>query len=187
MKKEYTSGASWNSASIAGLAMAAVTIVFELVAGLCGKVPGVGGGFLGFLTWAAKLVICALTFRFLLKRFHESFADVDNSRIRKYGVKLALCSSLLVAAYTLVNILVINPDSINEIIQGAREGYASVLDSNSEAALEKMLPNMPAYIGVGTFVYCFIWGLVYSSVFARSLRSDNPFEDIEEPVDDQDS
>ena len=185
MKKEYTSGASWNSASIAGLAMAAVTIALELVAGLCGKVPGVGGGFLGLLAWAVKLVICALTFRFLLKRFHASFADVDNSRLKKYGVKLALCSSLLVAAYSLVNILVINPDSINEIIQGAREGYASVLDSNSEAALEKMLPNMPAYIGVGTFVYCFIWGWLYSSVFSGGIAPDNPFADTQETIDNQ--
>ena len=187
MKKEYTSGASWNSASIAGLAMAAVTIVFELVAGLCGKVPGVGGGFLGFLIWAAKLVICALTFRYMLKKFHESYSDVDSSRLKNYGLKLALFSSLLVAAYSLVNLLVISPDSIDTIMQSVRESYASMLDSNSEAALEKMLPKMPVYVGVGTVIYCFLWGLVYSSVFARSLRSDNPFEDIEEPVDDQDS
>ena len=185
MKKEYTSGASWNNASIAGLVMAAVTIALELVAGLCGKVNGVAGGFLGFLAWAAKLIVCAFTFRYLMKRFHGSFSEVDNQRLRSYGVKLALFSALIVAAYSLVNILVINPDSINDIIQGAKEGYASMMDSNSEAALEKMLPKMPVYIGVGTVIYCFLWGWLYSSIFSKSIAPDDPFADFKETIDNQ--
>ena len=72
MLKEYSSSASWNSAAIAGLVMAAVTIAIELLGALCAKVPGVAGGFLNFIAWAAKMVLCAFTFKFLLQRFHDN-------------------------------------------------------------------------------------------------------------------
>ncbi|MBR5396560.1 MAG: DUF4199 domain-containing protein [Bacteroidales bacterium] len=185
MKKEYTSGASWNSASIAGLVMAAVTIAAELVGTLCNKVPGFGGGILNFLAWAGKIAVCALTFRALMKRFHDSYEDVDYPRLQRYGLKLALFSSLLVAAYSLVNILLIEPDSIKQALDAFREGYASMLDSNSEAVLDKMMPKMPLYVGIVTVIYCYLWGWLFSTLFAKSLAPYDPFANIEGPKENQ--
>ena len=185
MKKEYSSSASWNSAAIAGLIMAAVTIAAELVSALCGKVPGMAGGLLAFLAWALKLVACAITFRYLLKRFHASFDGVEYPQLQRYGLKLALFSSLLVAAYSLVNILVIDPDSIQAVLDNVRQSYSSMLDSNSEAALEKLLPRMPVYIGAVTVVYCFLWGWLFSSIFSRSIAPSDPFADENDTPDNQ--
>ena len=181
MKKEYSSSASWNSAAIAGLIMAAVTVTAELVIALGGKVQGFAGGFIHFFLWAGKLVLCAFTFRALLKRFHQNYEGVDYFTLKKYGVKLALFSAILVAAYSLVNLLVINPDSMNQIVEGVRESYPSMMDSNSEAALEKMLPQMPLYTGIVTVVYCFLWGWFYTSLFSKSIAPFDPFADINTP------
>lgn len=185
MKKEYSTGESWNSAAIAGLVMALLTIAAELVASLCGKVNGVAGGFLAFLAWAGKLVACAMMFRYLMRKFHSSFSGVDYPAMQRYGLKLALFSSLVVAAYSLVNILVINPGTIDEITEVFRTSYSSMMDSNSEAALEKMMPKMPIYMGIGTCIYCFLWGWLYSTIFARSIAPNDPFSDTEDTIDNQ--
>lgn len=185
MKKDYSSGASWNSAAIAGLIMAAVTIAAELIGTLCGKVHGFAGGILNFIAWAGKLVLCAWTFRYLLKKFHSSYQGVEYPELQRYGLMLALFSSLLVAAYSLINLLVINPDSLSEVVDGFRQGYSSMMDSNSEAALEKMLPKMPVYVGIVTVVYCFLWGWVYSSVFSKNIAPSDPFADLKDTPDNQ--
>ena len=181
MKKEYSSSASWNSAAVAGLLMAAVTIAADLLITLGAKVQGFAGGFIHFFLWAGKLALCAFTFRALLKKFHQSFEGVDFFNLKKYGLKLALFSAILVAAYSLVNLLVINPDSMNDIIGSVRENYPSMMDSNSEAALEKMLPKMPLYTGIITVVYCFLWGWLYTSLFSKSIAPFDPFADINKP------
>lgn len=185
MTKEYTSSASWNSAAIAGLIMAAVTIVAELIGSLCTKLPDFAANLLSFFVWAGKLVLCAFTFKALLKRFHDSYEGVDYFALRRYGLKLALFSSLLVAAYSLANLLLIHPDSINDTIQTMRESYSSMLDSNSEAALEKMLPKLPAYIGFVTVGYCFLWGWIYTGIFSKSIAPYDPFADIQDTPDNQ--
>jgi hypothetical protein len=185
MLKEYSSSASWNSAAIAGLVMAAVTIAIELLGALCAKVPGVAGGFLNFIAWAAKMVLCAFTFKFLLQRFHDNYEGVDYFALKKYGFKLALFSAIIVAAYSLVNLLVINPDAISDMMQSFREGYSSMMDSNSEAAFEKMLPKMPVYIGIVTVIYCYLWGTFYTGLFAKSIAPFDPFADIKDTPDNQ--
>lgn len=185
MTKDYSSSASWNSAALAGLVMAAVTVAIDLVRGLSGRVPGVGGGVLSFFAWALKLVLCAWTFRYLMKRFFDGFEGVDCFSLKRYGLKLALFSSIIVAAYSLVSLLVINPDSITEIMDTYRETYASMMDSNSEAALEKMLPKLPVYIGLVTVIYCFLWGWLYSSIFSKGIAPYDPFADIKDFPDNQ--
>ena len=186
MKKDYTSSDAWNNAAIAGLVMAAVTIAAELITALCGKIGGVAGGFVSFIAWAGKMVLCAMMFKWLMTKFHSSYKDVDYPRMQRYGLKLALFSSLIGAAYSVVNLLVINPGALDEILSVMRESYSSMLDSNSEAALEKMLPKMPYYMAIGSFIYYFLWGWLYSTLFSKSIAPDNPFEeDDQETVDNQ--
>ena len=185
MKKEFTSGESWNSAALAGLVMAAVTIAAELIGTLTGKIPGFLGGAVHFLAWAGKLVLCAVFFRYLMKRFHTSFDGIDYPRLQRYGMKLALFSSIIVAAWAVVNFLVFSPGSMEEIMATVKESYASMMDSNSEAALERMLPKMPYYIAVGSVIYCFLWGWLYSTLFARNIAPNDPFSRMEEPIDNQ--
>ncbi len=181
MQKEYTSSASWNSAAIAGLIMAVVTIALEFLGSLSSKAPGFAGGILNFFAWAAKLILCAFTFRELLKRFHQNYSGVDYFALKRYGLKLALFSAILVAGYSLVNLLLINPDSIETMMEAFREGYSSMMDSNSEAAMERMLPKMPAYIGFVTVIYCFIWGWLYTGIFTKGIAPLDPFSDINTP------
>ena len=126
-----------------------------------------------------------MMFRYLMRKFHSSFSGVDYPAMQRYGLKLALFSSLVVAAYSLVNILVINPGALDEITDVFRTSYSSMMDSNAEAALDKMLPKMPAYMGIGTFIYCFLWGWLYSTIFAKSITPNDPFSETEDTIDNQ--
>lgn len=179
MKKEFTSGESWNSASIAGLVLAVLTIAAETISALCGKVNGIAGGFLGFMAWAGKLVLCAMVFKKFMVRFHSTYEGVDYPRLQRYGLKLALFSSIVVAAYSIINLLVINPGAMDDILEVFRTSYSSMMDSNTEAAFQKMLPKMPYYMAFGTLIYCFLWGWLYSTLFARSAVPNDPFADID--------
>ena len=73
----------------------------------------------------------------------------------------------------------------NEIMDVMRTSYSSMLDSNSEAALEKMMPKMPYYMAIGSLIYCFIWGWLYATIFAKSAAPDDPFSEPDEQIDNQ--
>ena len=60
-----------------------------------------------------------------------------------------------------------------------------MMDSNSEAAFEKMLPKMPVYIGIVTVIYCYLWGTFYTGLFAKSIAPFDPFADIKDTPDNQ--
>ena len=187
MTRDYSSSASWNSAAIAGFILAAVTVAAEILGQLCGKVGSFGGDVLGFFAWAAKMVLCALTFKMLLKRFYDSYDGVDHFSLKKYGLRLALFSSILVAGYSLLNMMVIHPDTMEQALQTYRETSASftMLDSNSEAALEKVLPKLPLYTFFFTIGYCYLWGWLYSGLFTRDIAPLDPFAGFNDKPDNQ--
>ena len=73
-----------------------------------------------------------------------------------------------------------------ERIAAFREMICSDTVEQREAALEKMLPKMPYYMAIGSFIYYFLWGWLYSTLFSKSIAPDNPFEeDDQETVDNQ--
>ncbi len=184
MKKEFSSSTSWNSAALAGLAMAAATIILDYLPtlALAIGINGFLGSFFLFLIKIVKIVACIYVFRLLMLRFFNSY-EVDYTRLQHYGLKLAFFSSILVAGFSLLQMLVISPETMTQVIQEVQSSYQNLMDSNSMAAMERMLSKLPAITFIFSLVYCCLWGWVLSTTFARRLFPVDQFG--ERPQDDK--
>ena len=178
MKKEFSSSISWNSAAVAGLVMAVATIAADYITSLPALL-GAGGFAVSLLVYIlkfAKIIACVYVFRLLMLRFHNT-VSVDYTRLQHYGLKVALFSSILVAGFSLVQILVINPDTMSQMIQEVENTYQNLMDSNTMAAMEKMMSKLPAITFFSSLIYCYLWGWILSTTFARRLFPIDPFGD----------
>ncbi len=178
MSNEFSSSASWNKAAVAGFVMAAVTIAMELLKGWSGTAGGFLGVLLNLLVSIAKIVVCVILFRNLMGRFAFGFSGVTYPRLQHYGLKLALFSSLLCAAFALYQAIQMDPEEIRSAVEASSWQFGSILDSNTEAAIEQLFPKLPAITFFFMFGYCFLWGWSLSTLFARG------FAQVRDPFDD---
>lgn len=176
MKKEFSSSASWNSAAVAGLVMAIATIILDYLPTLvlAIEIKGFIGSFLVFLVKVAKIAACIYVFKVLMDRFNGT-VKTDYARLQRYGLKVALFSSILVAGFSLVQILVINPEMMTQTIQAVQSTYQNMMDSNTMAAMEKMISKLPVITFFSSLIYCYLWGWILSTTFARRLFPVNAF------------
>lgn len=180
MKKEFSSGISWNSAAVAGLLMACATIGADYITTLPARL-GAGGVLISYLLKCAKIIACIYVFRLLMLLFYNRFRT-DYAKLQRYGLKIALFSSILVAGFSLVQILVINPDTMTQIMQEVGNTYQNMMDSNTMAVMEKMMTKLPAITFFSSLIYCYLWGWILSTTFARRLFPPDLFG--ERPQDD---
>ncbi len=176
MKKEFSSSVSWNSAALAGLVMGASTIALDYLPMLpaltgCGETAGY---LLGGALKIVKIIACICLFRVLMLRFFRT-VQTDYARLQRYGLKVAMFSSILVAGFSLLQILVINPDMLGQTVQAVQNTYQNMMDSNTAAAMEKMISKLPVITFFSSVVYCYLWGWILATTFARRLFPANPF------------
>ncbi len=176
MKKEFSSSLSWNSAAVAGLVMAIATIILDYLPTLVLAIgiKGFIGSFLVFLVKIAKIAACIYVFKVLIDRFNGT-VKTDYARLQRYGLKIALFSSILVAGFSLVQILVINPEMMTQMIQEVQNTYQNLMDSNTLAEMEKMISKLPVITFFSSLIYCYLWGWILSTTFARRLFPVNTF------------
>lgn len=184
MKKEFSSSVSWNSAALAGLVMGTATIILDYLPMLPALLGGEGmfADLLGGALKIVKIVTCIYLFRVLMLRFFNT-VQTDYARLQRYGLKVALFSSIVVAGFTMLQLLVINPDMIAQMVKSTQEAYQGMMDSNTATAMEKMMNMIPAFTFVFTLLYCYLWGWMLSTAFARRLFPVNAFG--ERTPDDQ--
>lgn len=184
MKKEFSSSVSWNSAALAGLVMGVFTIAVDYLPSLPLLLGGTGVfvGILNFILKVVKIVACVIAFKYLLERFHNN-VKVGYPELQRYGQKIALFSSILVSGFTMLQLLVINPDMIAQVVKSTQEAYQGMMDSNTATAMEKMMNVIPAFTFIFTLLYCYLWGWMLSTAFARRLFPVNAFG--ERTPDDQ--
>ena len=176
MKKEFSSSLSWNSAAVAGLVMGAATIVLDYLPMLpaligCGEIAS---DLLGGALKIVKIIACIYLFRVLMLRFFNA-VQTDYAGLQRYGLKVALFSSILVAGFSILQILVINPEMMTQTIQAVQNTYQNVMDSNTMATMEKMISKLPVITFFSSLIYCYLWGWILSTTFARRLFPVNPF------------
>ena len=106
-------------------------------------------------------------------------------KVKKFSrhLKIALFSSILVSGFTMLQLLVINPDMVAQMVKSTQEAYQGMMDSNTATAMEKMMNMIPAFTFVFTLLYCYLWGWMLSTAFARRLFPVNAFG--ERTPDDQ--
>lgn len=167
----------WSAAAAPALLMGGISIAYIALGYFTGKLqPGLLTSALSIILWIAKLAACIIVFKLLLQKFSDSDPDADNSRVFKFGMVIALLSSLVYSAAYLCYMLYIVPDMVTEAFSRITDAYSSMLDSNSLAALERMEGSMPSITFFSNLVYCFLFGTILSAILSRNIPPRNPFE-----------
>lgn len=160
---------TWNTASIAGLALGCIPMIYLYLSGIVGPVFSI-------LLWLVKFCACIYFMRFFLMKFGAYNPDAGHSDVFKFGMLISLMSALIYAAFNMAYMMFINPEAISEAFDTIMETYSSFLDSNAREEIEELMPKLPTISFFSNLIYCWLFGTVLSAIFSRSIPSDNPFD-----------
>ena len=171
----------WESAGKAGLALGGVSIAYLLCTMLTGRLAESGTGtavlvsVFNFLLWIVKFGACIYLMRFFMLRFSQADPEADNARVFRFGMLTALLSALLHSAAYLAYTSFIAPDTFDTALDMLRDN--PMMDSNSLATLEEMIPRMPTIGFFMNLIYCWLFGTILAAIFSRNIPPQNPFAD----------
>jgi hypothetical protein len=173
----------WNTASIAGLALGGVSILYLVWSQLItnGNVhtePTTTIKVFSFLVWALKLVGCVLLMKFFMKKFFNGTPGLDRSHVFKMGMATAFLSALVYATAYLVNMLYISPEYFNEVYSVALTDMEKYMDQNAKANINDIINSLPKIMFFWNLLYCFIFGTILSALLSRSFPKRNPFQEL---------
>lgn len=174
----------WNDAARTGLMLGIVTVALQalaqLVTGLIDN--AILKGLSEFFLWAVKFVACILLMRMFLKNFIKAHPEAINKDTRHYGEAIAVLSAFIVAAYTLVYYLYINPDVVRESMDMIRESYSSFMTGSQIDEIENAMADLPVISFFTVFIYCSLYGTLLSGILSNNIPArrsifDEPDED----------
>lgn len=173
MKKQM-----WNAAGIAGLALGAVSsaslFAEQFIAG--SLEPATAWQMVvSTLLWIVKFGGCIWLMNFFMKKYATENNISDTKQIFRMGRTTAFLSALMFSAIYLANMLYISADFYEQVFGTAIQQMSATLDSNSLAALEKVVDNIPQIAFFYNLLYCFIYGTVLSAILARNIGTKDPF------------
>lgn len=180
MKQEMTRNSLMNSTGIAGLTIGLVPVAHLYLTKAIGAIPNSTVALiLTFLIWALKFGGCIYLMMFFMKRFHSRYEGVAAGTLRRFGLLASLLSALVYSGVYLADMLILSPEYFTNAFNQAMASYSSIMDSNSLAAVDKIMENMPQITFFSNLIYCFIYGAVLSAILSRMIIPDNPFADME--------
>lgn len=163
----------------AGLVLGGVSIAYMILTMLTGKATENGPAFLlglvNILLWVAKFVGCIYLMRLFIQRFAANDPEADNNRAFRFGTLTALLSALIYSAFYLAYVSFIAPDTFEEALSALTDN--PMLDSNTLAAVEEMIPRMPTISFFVNLFWCWLFGTVLAAIFSRNISSKNPFDE----------
>ena len=169
----------WEHAGKAGLVLGGISILYMMLTAVTGKVAENGStvlmGLINILLWLAKLGGCIYLMRFFMLRFSQADPEADNARVFRFGMLTALLSALLYSAFYLAYVSFIAPDTFETAMEAITDN--PMLDSNSLAAIEEMMPKMPTISFFVNLVWCWLFGTILAAIFSRNIPPKNPFAD----------
>ncbi len=169
MSSSISNKTIWGDAARNGLVLGLVTVAFTVLNSLLGNAGGAMGGVLRFIWWAVKIVGCIMLFRWFLVRFAKKNPDAEYDDTKALGLATALTSALICAAYGLADVLYIHPEAMEQAMEAAMQSYSSMLGSAEMDMLSNMTSSMPVIGFFTTIVYCFLFGLVLTFIFAPKI------------------
>lgn len=161
----------WNDAAKGGLILGIATILLQeagqLIPGIIES--GIFRGFASVVLWLAKFCGCIYLLRFLMKKFVAEHTEAGNRDSRHFGEAVCLLSAILVAGFSLVNILYINPDLIQESIDTMAQSYSSMMTSEQLESIDELTSDLPVITFFSTLLYCALFGVIASAIISNNV------------------
>ena len=158
-------------ASMDGLLLALVTIVFSVISSL-----GVSGGFVGVLIWIIKLVATIWVLLYFMKKYslnHASvYGETTYNQAFSYGFLVSLLSAVVIACFMFLSVTVLFPDTISNAKQLVQEriDQQGSMGEEQENAIGAVLNNLPTILTFGMLIGCTMFGLIVSAIIASSVK-----------------
>lgn len=190
MRQDIDLRTIWNEAAKSGLVLGIFTAVFMftgiLTAGLASGGFGarLAGSLISVALWLVKFVGCLWLLRFFMLKFAVNHPELTPKSSFRFGMFTALTSAIIVAGVNLINLTVISPDSMSQMIDTYMQAYSSTmaLGDSDRVALERTMSKLPQISFFVTLVYCFLYGVIASKIFSMSIPPRDIFGDT---VDEQ--
>ncbi len=191
-KSDISKNSILNWASVAGLALGAVSTAYFFITQYLPKFidSAVAVTAIDTVLWGLKFVGCILLMKTFMQKLVQEESGATASHTFRLGMYAAIFSALIFAAADLAYILYINPESIEEAFALVKSQYASILDSNSLAAMESVQDRIPQISFFSNFIYCALYGTALSGILCRYIPRCDPFasfrkENGEDNVEEQ--
>ena len=159
-------------ASVDGLILSSVTVAFMLFSPLVRDTT-----FVGIILSVAKIAGCITLLYYLMKRY----ATVNNCRrygeCFGYGVLVCLFSSFICAAFSYITAEFIYNELYEQQLLQMREMLLAAENGASAYSFEFLLDHYSIIMFFSCIIYYFIIGLIFSAIFASSVRVKDPFAD----------
>ncbi len=172
----------WREAGIAGIVLGGVCIAYSLInmiipAGVGGVMGNLMLSILRFAIWAAKFAGCIMLVKYFMKKLVAKYDEVDNTSTFNFGMALSFLSALIVAAFSLAVASNADTTQISDSVMQMMNSLQGGIDSNTQAAMEGMLDNLPTITFFTNLIYCFLFGTLISYIWSRSIPSRDPFKE----------
>lgn len=177
MKETVSKKAILNLASIAGLALGAVSSAHLLITeNISAWIPSTAVvSILNMLLWIAKFLGCIYLMRYFMLKLTREYEQVNNQHTMRLGVWAASFSALVYATVSLADLMFIKPDSLDEAYNMAMSLYSNNLDSNTLKAMEEVRGSLPMITFFSNLIYCIIYGVLLSAILSRGIPRMDPF------------
>ena len=170
----------WEEAGRAGLILGGVSAAYLALSAVTGSVSPDNTGMVliagaaNIILWVAKFTACIMLMKHFMKKRSANVPEAGNSDIFRFGCAVAFLSALVYSACYLAYVKFIAPDTFSNVLELLQDN--PMMDSNSLAAAEEMLPKMSGYLFFFNLFYCWLFGTVLSAIFSRNIPPVNPFK-----------
>ncbi len=163
-----------NSAAVNGLKLAAISIIFSLIATLVPK-GMVAGTFLGLALTLFKLGATITFLWWAMKTFSLKNAAANEfttyGNVFTYGLLTSVFSGIILAVYSYIDLKWINPDSV-QLMKDAYLGQLQNVPEASYTFIENIFSNIDLIATLGTFFSAIFYGLIFSLILAYFTKID---------------
>ena len=167
-----------NKAGVAGLMFGAISGSYLMLSLAVTGVESTWPSLLLSLLWFAKLVGCIWLMDYLMRKMVASNPGVGNSDTFKFGVATAFFSALITAALSYVSTEFLFTSAVATSMDQLYQIYGRILDSNTMSMFDSIVENYSVISFFSQLVWCFIYGLVLSSILSRRIPAPDPFRDF---------
>lgn len=166
MEKKYL----FRYASVDGLILSSITVAVLLISPLLRNVP-----YVGFIVTVAKIAGCLTLLYYLMKKYAWANNCKRYGECFGYGLLVCLFSSFVCAAFSYISAEFIYSGIYEQQLLEMREIFLASNSGGTTNAFEFMLDNYSVILFFSSLVYYFIIGLIFSAIFAGSVRIKDPF------------
>jgi hypothetical protein len=161
----------WNTAGKAGLILGSVSTAYLFLTQwlIMAEMPAILVMLINSLLWVTKFGGCLFLMVMFMKRFASENPEADSNVIFRTGSAIAFLSALVYAGFSFANLSYFYPDFYAEMMDTIMQQFASILDSNTLAEMEKYKHNQPQMTFFSNLIYCFVYGTVLSRIITRLI------------------